>query len=1297
MDLEIFGVVGNNDGPQIIVVDSDGNIIRDNYLGRHSGGKEAFYAVIGLESGGFLASGWARGLYVRSNQTADGSTIQETNHFNPDMLIVKIDTEGLVEKVWELCGKGLIHDMVVTENFDIVSIAGTTEGTLTLRPEETVGEETITLSLGSSTLLVMQGDASIPEQSEILSTNYRKQYKVTTDVREVDGVKGGSISGEDLNPYEKIKHGDNSQNTIEAVPDDQYEIVSITINGKEYNFNAEAGESETLPIFENMTEDKHVVVTYAKSSNVLTVRKINSDTGEPIPGVRFNIQSTDSNGIEREVTTNDQGIAKTSVLYGSYMISEIETPEGFSSTAPVEYTMATDSDNTVTIENEPEREIIVHHYLKNKNGEYTEIKVADDEHQTGRTGDRYSTLPHVDLDKYELEKDSEDEYILPDNYAGEFTRDIQEINYYYEEIPTPLVVHYYIEGTYIEVPLLDGTPAEDVHDGGYEGDSYTTEYLTNEEISEEYEFCEDLMPNNVEGTYGKETVEVTYYYRKIERTVTIIKNGEEEGERLEGVTFDINGETYVTDENGIINLRLNAGTYTVVETDTLEEYVLDDTPIYIDVTRETENGTEIEIDNEKVRGTVTVYHYIEGTTTPIELDDGSSAVPEHKQDIVGEYYATKPREDASKYDVISDDVENGSGQFIDGNIDVFYYYTLKDTKIIINHLIMTKEGEKTEDPVPLAEEGTFATQEVRDGKVDEEYETSSIKPEDLDERYQLVETPDNASGIMTIETQVINYYYQIIPAKVIVHHYQEPEEVEGEIVKVSDDVTIPGDVKDPYTTEEATDIERRFEFSRKTDNFEGEMTKEDIEVIYYYKTRKSELIIKYIDLITGEEIIDSDHETGNVDDEYHTKPKNIPQWTYEYSSENEDGVYDLEPTIVIYYYVKPSAGVIEKHIDIETEEILADEPHSGNVGEDYEIEPRTFDNYELVEEQLPENSKGKYTDEVQEVIYYYRHKKGDVIERHYDVITNEELTEEVKYRGNIGEEYETHEKEFEGYDLYEERYPRNSKGEYKEEEQIVNYYYIKKAEVHVKYIDKETGKEIEEGKTIEGHVEEPYLTEEKDIKGYELIAIPENQEGEMEEEPIDVIYYYKKIKFNLKIEKKIKTITVNGVEQLVNDDLIKIEVNKRNAAKNTIQIRYSIKVQNTSEVDGSALIQENIPEGMIMNPEYNPKWKIGTNVATLDTNTIKAGETKEFEVIMDWESTSYNMGNKINTVQILTTTNRYDVEELSLADNSDTADLIVTVGTGKADYTIIKEILAVIIFAIGLEYVRLFNQRERLW
>ena len=71
-------------------------------------------------------------------------------------------------------------------------------------------------------ILKMSAYTGVPEVQELTVKNNRKKFEITTDVKEIDGVKGGNISGEDLKPYETVKYGDSSTNEIVMTPDENY-------------------------------------------------------------------------------------------------------------------------------------------------------------------------------------------------------------------------------------------------------------------------------------------------------------------------------------------------------------------------------------------------------------------------------------------------------------------------------------------------------------------------------------------------------------------------------------------------------------------------------------------------------------------------------------------------------------------------------------------------------------------------------------------------------------------------------------------------------------------------------------------------------------------------------------------------------------------------------------------------------------------------------------------------------------------------------------------------------------------
>ena len=1448
--------------------------------------------------------------------------------------------------------------------------------------------------------------------------------------------------------------------------------ISYSQNNRDYSIDLQGGKMYYLHLGYEKKENT-VTGTDTFTINSISISNINSDT------------------YSTEFTTNEQGQAKLQLPYGNYTITELEAPKGYEKLSqPVSIEFKQDGTNEFNIENTKLGNVIVHHYLKDKNGIYTTTKLVEDEMMQDKVGEDYTTKPNLNISGYSLEKDNENNYVVPSNSYGTYTDKDIEVKYYYEEAKIPLIVHHYIEGTTIPVPLENDENAQDENLSGYKGESYTTSQIENSKLSSEYELVD--KPSNAKGEY-KEEIEVTYFYKKIKREFSLTKLAEDGITPLGGAIFNIKNNKdnsvlgeYTTNNNGKINIDLEAGTYTIKETQAPSTYKIDDTEKIIEIKKDTTTAN-INITNEKIKGTVTVHYYIEGTTTPVKLENGENADDISKTGVVGETYTTKPANNVAEYyKLVDENPEKASGEYIDGNIDVTYYYKLKDYGYRVEYYYdgvidslktesnTAKYGEKIDnytdkviegyvfdkiEGLPLTistdtsknvikvyyvrkadlsytvnylEKGTnkvlktakvvnnksfndiiraesevepiskynydssdketltigldnsnnvinlyytkkdaslvvkyvdeitekeISTSDTITGKVDDKYTTTAKEIPDyvltgdngktrgelkekeitviyyykhgsagvvvnhLDvntnksiadqetisgkegdsytthekdiEGYDLVTNkyPENAKGEMKKEVTTVTYYYvkktkvtakyidkntnkeiadsemidghegddynteaKNIPGYVLVEEPRnkkgtmtaEPIELTYYYVQISagviekhideftnellDSKVYEGNEGDVYTTSSKTFKGYELDNTKLPTNATGKMTKDLIEVKYYYRY-KTNVNTKYVDKITGRDIVPSITTNGYVGDEYKTEKKEydeekeetLPFKDYELleEPENKEGTMTKAPITVIYYYVHNSAGVIVKHIDIKTnKEIAKQDKITGQEGDGYETNEKEIEGYDLVTERYPSNSKGKMKQEETEVkyyyikkgkvtvkyidkatgkdltekivinghegddyeteekkfdgytlvkvpedakgtiekedktvIYYYVHNSAGVKVNHYDVITGDKLTDEEIIEGHEGDKYETKEKSFEGYDIVKDSYPENAKGKMTIEETKVNYYYIHKAKVIVKYKDKDTGEEIEKEEIIEGHEKENYETEEKkienydiekelypknskgtmtkedieviyyykrkskvitkyidketgeeienkeetkgyvgekyktnkkDIQNYNLIEEPKNKEGKMTQEDIEVIYYYRKAIFNLSIDKKVKEIKVNGETKKINKDMAKVEVHRKKVEDTEIKVVYVIKVTNDGEIDGKAIIEENIPEGMIMLEEDNKEWDIKENRATITTKEIKPGESVEYTVVLTWRNSSENFGTKKNVVNIVEAKNDAGFKEKDVNDNTDDAQLIIAVSTGAKTVVNVAGAATIVLSAIGV-------------
>ena len=155
--------------------------------------------------------------------------------------------------------------------------------------------------------------------------------------------------------------------------------------------------------------------------------------------------------------------------------------------------------------------------------------------------------------------------------------------------------------------------------------------------------------------------------------------------------------------------------------------------------------------------------------------------------------------------------------------------------------------------------------------------------------------------------------------------------------------------------------------------------------------------------------------------------------------------------------------------------------------------------------------------------------------------------------------------------------------------------------------------------------------------------------------------------FNMKIEEHIKEVTLNGANQNVgNGKMMKTEVHAKMVNTASVITKYKIAVTNTGKVEGTATIQESIPEGFKVantNPNY---WK-STKDGKLQTTTevIKPGESKTLEVALAWQKGQNNFGKKINKAEIIQTSNASNAPETTLQDNMSEATVLMSIRTGE--------------------------------
>ncbi len=1307
--------------------------------------------------------------------------------FEPDegKLIVHHYIEGTTEK---------IYDDQVT-----IDLIGTEVETMPVRIEDyiVVGEPADRVG-------------TITKQVQEKVYYYQKQYKVTTDIikyqepnenGEMEEVIGGTISGRGEASYEDILKGRNSRKEIAITPNEGFKITKITINGEEFDYSRLLQEDGSVTLekefFKNVDEDKHIEVEFKRKAKVI-VHYLLKETGpeydkEEVKLAEEDIIQGTVNG--KYITTPNMDIKGYSLIKdenGEYIMPENKIGTFTKQDINVYYYYTKDP-----------YELKVHHYL-----EGTKDKLADDEHYYYNEGEHYKVTPSKEVLKaYELVK-----------VVGDEEKDItknEEVIYYYKIKKYEII-------TRVEIPEEELNSGRTEKGGTISGeDEKTYETVehgnaskediiitpdkgykikevrlvsTKKEENEEESKKESIIYINADASEKeeKENAEITYTYN-LDRSLILTKfeNMTEDKEVI--VVFEpvigkvivhhyIEGTTEKISEDQITEGLVG----TEVQTDKVikENYVLVQEP--------TNKNVEITEDTQEL-----IYYYqkqYKVTTDIIKYEEPNS---EGKmEEVIGGTISGKG--EASYEDILKG--RNNQKEIAITPKDGFeivkitingeeldYSNLLKEDGVVTlpkeffkqvdkNKHVEVEFRRKTKVHVKYLEVGTknvLAEEDLIEGFVGKEfktqrknilnYKTAKLETSEqgiTNEKDQKVEP----NGKMTKDEITIIYWYEKIPAGIIVKHVEKittkttNPETGKEEVKITgnllDEEIISGYVgeKKETTRKEYKDYipaENKEETKginvSKEENSKQVTFKEDelIEVIYWYEkefkittdviehkekvinpeTGKEEIVNVKGGSISGEDeaeyekVVRSNDSTKEIVikpvDGYRIKQILINEKIMIIDGKvAEDGSITLKPEegyftnmqedkMVKVEFEKIPATVIVKYKDSYTKESIAeDKIITGNVNDKYKEARLDIKGYVTAGPE-PENGEGIMTEETITITYWYTKelKITTEVKEHEEKKVNSETGKEetVKVKGgNItGEDADIYEivtrgntsakeiiiKPADGYRI-KQLTINNKEIEIKdlvkedntielpffenmqEDKHIIVEFEKVPAKVIIKYLEEGTEKPIykgEDGKEyeeIDGFIGDKYETKEKEIQYYELVKekYPNNNNGIMKEEETTVTYYYKKLLFNMKVEKEIEKVTLNGQNMEITDkNKQKIEIKYKDLKETKLEITYKIKVTNTEEVEGVAVIEEIIPEGFEFVENEKTIWKEKDRKYTLTTEVINPGETKEYQITLKWNPEETNKGQKVNTAKIANTVNIPEYEETTKEDNEDTA------------------------------------------
>ena len=1122
------------------------------------------------------------------------------------------------------------------------------------------------------------------EVSFTVKVEYAKDNFSIKNIATVDGKETNETENPYIKPAPELTSSVAKNGTDKVTSKDQivnYE-VKFTASVDDFKGTAKVTLVDTLPYAIDISSSKLDNGTYNSDDNTITwEQEIDVDTFE-----------TD--------TAKDIVITKSIEL--KYLYGDINNISGsMVNTVNSKIELIEDNTPVITDEKQAEQEtlieipaeVIVHHYIYDaETEEYTTIKLAPDETIDGLVGQEYTTSKSSQVpSNYSCVNEQ------PENYAGKMTEETINVNYYYSLI-TPTVtntmnktanpsilteegeeVTYNIRYTaeinnYIgkaTVAIVDTLPAEiDVEKSNLSDGIYNP---TDKTITWEEEI--NSIDTFTSGTYNYEFT----------KSISLVYTGQNMAEDLSNTIVGTINVYYPE------NHPSKPGEIQVTET--AEDTAIVEQDYKVDLKVE-----KVWDDNDNLKE-----HRPDGIIVTIAGGD----LDNKQVELNGSNNWSYEEKGLDKYDE-NGNLINYSVAESEKNPGDLQYYSARLTEL------------STDDPSVKSFRFTNTyklTQADLDANITKtgpEEVTASAEPVNYEINFTSTIKEYIGDGKVII-TDTLPYRIDLDKSNIDNGTYDD----EAKTITWEEDLTdIDTFVNGDYSIKITKNISVVFvDLDASGENF----TNNVLGKVRIYETEQEDqatdstntlvningdVIVKYVDIDTGEEISDRVELQGKVGDEYTTEQKQIETYDFINSTPNTEGLITEETQEVTYYYQRKAAQVIVKYQDIDGNELTEDVVLDGKVGDSYTTEQKEFENYEFVS--VTENATGTMTEDTITVVYVYQKIPATVIVKYLEKGTDKQLALDDEITGFAGDEYTTDRKAIKNYQSAEPE-PENKSGVMTKDVITVIYYYerIPAGDVIVKYVDIDTDEEIvytdtetgenkTYGYTITGFVGDNYETELKDIPYYNFIRSTTNTTGQLTEAGDTVIYYYQKQSFNLGITKSISEITLNGSSKGVGDGKdTKVEIHRKKINSANLEVKYKIVVTNTGEISGTAKVVDSIPSGYTVSSN-NPTYWTSAN-GNLETQVeLQPGETKELEVVLKWVNGETNFGTGENIARITDINNPANYTETTTQDNEDTATIVTSVETGinKNVYLIITTYLLMIGLVVLL-YLYEQYQKER--
>ena len=529
---------------------------------------------------------------------------------------------------------------------------------------------------------------------------------------------------------------------------------------------------------------------------------------------------------------------------------------------------------------------------------------------------------------------------------------------------------------------------------------YGNTFSSNKEDFENYEndyYESDADDGQNSGVVNK-NITVNYYYKK-KATVTV--NYYKEGTTEKLADSDTLNK-YYGDKYDVISYKDNKNISTDYK--------------YVSYTSTPENAISGTVSQDTI--IVNYYYALKTATLTIkyldELTGQSISNEENIQTKYGVEYSSlnldSYKKEITGYDYSKTETtpKEISGKVNQDTTTIIHYYKKKAT-VTVNYY---KEGttEKLADSDTLnkyyGDTYDVSTNEYKNkSTIPSKYEYSSVNPS------------NEVTGTITKSSIIINYYYKLKDAKIVINYLEDKTNN-----KLAESTVIDKKYDDKYDVTNYKDnknISTDYKYVSYTSTPEnalnGTVSQDIITINYYYTLKNATINIKYLDELTGQSILNEENIQTKYGVEYgslnlDSYKKEITGYDYsktETTPKDISGKVNQDTTTIIHYYKKKS-NITIKYYDIETKKEIAKENVDSKVhyGDIYNVESKkietekeeifknyNFEKYESNSKQSDDLKQIKIDNENVTVDLYYRLKTSTLTIKYLEETTNKELAE----------------------------------------------------------------------------------------------------------------------------------------------------------------------------------------------------------------------------------------------------------------------------------------------------------------